>query len=145
MLNTTNIPIEDILIEDDGFHILMKAKINGKNARLLIDSGASRTVFDVDRIREFVSDIQFEDHSKFSTGLGTDSMPTHLVAIKKIKLGDLVLHNFQAVLLDLQHVNGTYGKLGHAAIDGVLGNDILVKYKAVINYKKLQLTLRTKA
>jgi hypothetical protein len=141
MLGRTHIPIENILIEDDGFHLVMNAKVNGKNVRLLIDTGASRTVFDLERLKSFVSEELFEKHDKLSTGLGTDSMPTSTVEIRSIRLGDLTLKNFPAVLLDLQHVNGAYHKLGHDAIDGVLGNDVLVKHKAIINYKKMELTL----
>lgn len=141
---TTHVQIENILIQDDGFHLLMKLKINGKNARMLIDTGASRTVFDLERIQDYVSEKKFEDHDKLSTGLGTDSMPTSTVVIKSLKIGELKLHDFPAVLLDLKHVNSTYNKLGYDSIEGVLGNDILVKYKAIINYKKLELTLSLK-
>ena len=140
----TNIPIEILLIEDDGSHLLIKAKINGKNAKLLIDTGASRTVFDQEKILGFVNDKFFEKHDKLSTGLGTNSMPTSTVTIKSFRLSELQIENFNAVLLDLQHVNTTYGQLGYSAIDGVLGNDILAKYKAIINYKKLTLTLSLK-
>ena len=142
---STIIPIETILIEDDGSHLILKTKINGKNANLLIDTGASRTVFDQERIRQFVTDKSFVQHDKLSTGLGTNSMPTSVVTIKSFHLGDLHLQNFSAVLLDLQHVNTTYDKLGHDAIDGVLGNDILVRYDAEINYKKMALTLSLKS
>lgn len=140
----TNIPIDILQIEDDGSHLLIKAKINGKSARLLIDTGASRSVFDEERIRQFVNDKSFILHDKLSTGLGTNSMQTSTVILKSVKLGDLVIENFDAVLLDLKHVNGTYGTLGFSAIDGVLGNDILVKYNAIVNYKKLTLTLKMK-
>jgi predicted aspartyl protease len=140
----TSIPIEILLIEDDGAHLLIKAKINGKNAKLLIDTGASRSVFDQEKIRAFVNDKFFEKHDKLSTGLGTNSMPTSTVTIKSFKLGELLIENFNAVLLDLQHVNTTYVQLGYKAIDGVLGNDVLMRYKAVIDYKKLTLTLSLK-
>ena len=132
----TKIPIETVSIEEDGSHLLVKSKINGRNARLLIDTGASRSVFDVERIRSFVNEKVFKEHNKLSTGLGTNSMRTSAVRINSIKLGDLTLEDFDAVLLDLNHVNVTYGQLGHSAIDGVLGNDILSKYKATINYQK---------
>jgi len=36
-----NIPLELVPIEDDGFHIRIKAEINGKAASLLIDTGMS--------------------------------------------------------------------------------------------------------
>ena len=138
---STNIPIDQVLIEDDGSHLLIKTRINGKIARLLIDTGASRSVFDMERIRFFVNEKFFLPHDKLSTGLGTNSMATSTVTLKTLKIGELTIENFPAVLLDLQHVNGTYHTLGHSEIDGVIGNDILVKYKAIINYKKLLLTL----
>lgn len=141
---TTQIPIETLSIEDDGSHLLLKTKINGKNARLLIDTGASRTVFDQERILQFVSGKTFVEHDKLSTGLGTNSMRTSTVILKSLRIGNLTIDSFNAVLLDLKHVNDTYGKLGYTAIDGVLGNDILVKFKATISYKKLMLTLSLK-
>ena len=44
------IPINIINIEGDGFHIVTEGHINGKAARFVVDTGASRTVFDKDRI-----------------------------------------------------------------------------------------------
>ena len=139
---STIIPIDKLLIEDDGSHLLVKAKINGKIARLLIDTGASRSVFDTEKIRSFVNEKFFSSHDKLSAGLGTNSMPTSTVTLKTFRIGDLIIENFPVVLLDLQHVNGSYQTLGHSEIEGVIGNDILVKYKAIINYEKLTLTLR---
>ncbi len=141
---STIIPIDILQIEDDGSHLLLKAKVNGKVARLLIDTGASRSVFDEERIRQYVSEKYFVPHNKLSTGLGTNSMQTSTVILKTLKLGDLIIENFNAVLLDLKHVNVSYDTLGYSAIDGVLGNDVLMKFKAVINYKKLTLSLRMK-
>jgi hypothetical protein len=142
---TTHIPIDYIVIEDDGYHLLLTTKINGKNARLLIDTGASRTVFDIDRIQHFVGSKSFEKHEKLSTGLGTDSMETSTVNLKTFRIGELAIKDFPAVLLDLSHVNNTYDKLGYDAIDGVLGNDVLVIHNAIVNYKKMELTLSLKA
>jgi predicted aspartyl protease len=138
---TTSIPIEFIQIEDDGAHLLISTTINGKDSLLLIDTGASRTVFDNERIRSFVNQTSFEQNEKLSTGLGTNSMPTSMVKLNSITLGSLTILEFNAVLLDLNHVIETYGKLGYSAIDGVLGNDILVDYGATIDYKKRTLTL----
>jgi predicted aspartyl protease len=144
MLKRTTIITLDILTIEDGSHLFCKAKINGKNSRILIDTGASRTVFDQTRISLFVNEKSVIQNEKLSTGLGTNSMPTSILTLKSFKIGDLKIENFEAVLLDLQHVNITYGTLGHEPIDGVLGNDILVDYKAVIDYDKKILRLKTK-
>jgi hypothetical protein len=141
---TTNLSIDYIEIEDDGYHLLITAKINGRNARLLVDTGASRTVFDHTRIQNFLTHKNFVKHGKLSTGLGTDSMETSSATIKTFRIGELALKEFHTVLLDLSHVNNTYDKLGYAPIDGVLGNDILVDHYAIINYRKMQLSLNLK-
>ena len=46
----TSIAIQMLSIEDDGLHLLVESEVNGKSCRLLIDTGASRTVFDQNRI-----------------------------------------------------------------------------------------------
>lgn len=138
----TVVPIELIDIEEDGSHLIIKAKINNKAARLLIDTGASRSVFDKERILSFVHESTFSDHDKFSTGLGTDSMPTSIAVIKTFKIGEMTIKDFEIVLLDLSHVNGSYQKMGLPPIDGVLGNDVMVDHKAVVDYGKLELKLR---
>ncbi len=135
------IPIKLVAIEEDGFHLTVNVNIDGKNALVLIDSGASRSVFDINRIRKFTLEQSFEQHDKLSTGLGTNSMVTHTTNLKNFKIGDLFLKSFEAVLLDLTHVNESYSKLGLEPIDGVFGSDLLHRYKAVIDYGKCELQL----
>ena len=69
---------------------------------------------------------------------------SHLTVIKKLKIGELVITDYVTVLLDLSHVNESYEMKNFSAIDGVLGGDILMKYKAVINYSKLEMKLKFK-
>lgn len=139
----TEIPIELLHIEDDGFHILMPAKINRKKANLLIDTGASRTVFDKSGIMRFLKSEEqhFEDNEKLSTGLGTNSLASEVFTLRNFRLGELRIKNYQAIALDMQHVNLSYEKLGLKPIDGVIGGDILMKYNAVLYYnlKKIKL------
>ena len=142
--STIKIPIDIRNIEDDGFHLTIVARINGKSVQMLIDTGASRTVFDKKRSLRFVGESNHEPHDKLSTGLGTNTMKTHITNLKKIRIGDLLIENFEAVLLDLEHVNDSYEKLGLTPIDGVLGSDLLVKHKAVINFGKKELKLNVK-
>jgi len=142
--SSIKIPIELRCIEEDGFHLTIHARINGKSVHLLIDTGASRSVFDKKRAIRFVGESSHEPHDKLSTGLGTNTMKTHIAILKKMRIGDLLIENFEAVLLDLEHVNDSYEKLGLTPIDGVLGSDLLVKHKAVINFGKKELKLNLK-
>jgi predicted aspartyl protease len=139
----SKLPIAIVPIEDDGFHIMVDVKINGKKARLLVDTGASRSVFDMERIKKFIREEDFitEENEKLSTGLGTDSMESQSVTIKKIQLGDIKINDYRAIILEMGYVNASYEKLKLPGIDGVLGSDLLVELKATIDYKKEELIL----
>jgi predicted aspartyl protease len=144
MTKKTILPVQLLFIEDGGYHLLIKAKVNGKTATLLIDSGASKTVFDKGRILRFADEKNFRMLEKLSTGLGTSMMETHSTVLKKFQLGKLILSDFEAIVIDLSHVNLTYAKLDLPAIDGVLGSDLMVKHEAIIDYRKKELRLSWK-
>lgn len=134
------IPIR-LLKLDDGFHLLVNIRVNGKPARLLIDTGASQTVFDKTRIKKFLKEKKFISHDKLSTGLGTSNMKSHLAVMEKIEIGKIVTRKYKTVVIDLSHVNVAYKQMKQKPIDGVLGSDILKKYRAVIDYGKKKLVI----
>lgn len=136
-----SIPIRLLHIEGDGHHLAVTLHLNGKAANAILDTGASKTVFDKEQITAFLSDETIADNETLSTGLGTTTMQSHIVMIRKMRVGKLKIENYQSVVLDLSHVNATYEQLGLAKIAGVLGSDILEKYKAVIDYGKRKLFL----
>lgn len=138
-----NVPIQLLKIED-GFHLLITIRVNGKPARLLIDTGASKTVFDKEMVVKFLSIERFEKHDKLSTGLGTGTMKSHLAVIDTISIGKTKIKNYKTVVIDLSHVNRAYKQMRQKPIDGVLGSDILKEYGAIINYGKALLLLYPK-
>jgi predicted aspartyl protease len=144
-LNT--IKIELLKIEEDGYHIFIDAHINGGLARLLIDTGASRTVFDEERIKAFLGkeNNSFEKNDKLSTGLGTNTMQSHSVILEEFRLGETIFNDYLAVVLNMEHVNQSYRTLGYREIDGVLGGDLLHTLGAVIDYRKKELRWRHRA
>ncbi len=89
----TTLPFKVLTIDGEGFHLLMKIHINGKSANLIIDTGASKTIFDKKRIAKYVLDKKFKTHDKLSTGLGTNTMESHIATLKKIKIGDIEISN----------------------------------------------------
>ena len=139
------IPLDIIPIEEDGFHIFVEALVNGKPARLLVDTGASRTVFDEERIKSFLVPKrgQFKKIDKLSAGLGTNTMESHSVKLKEFSFGEKSFRNYQTVILDMKHVNQSYRTLGFPEIDGVLRGDLLHELKAVIDYRKKEMRWRT--
>lgn len=122
---------------------MINAVINGQKANLLIDTGASRSVFDIEKIKKYIGEDQilFEKNEKLSTGLGTNTMESQSVIIDELKLGDLIIRNYQAVVLEMSHINQSYAKLNLPGIDGVMGGDLFYQYKVVIDYKRKSLKL----
>ena len=139
-----SIPIKILSIDNDGCHLQAHITINGKKANVIIDTGASRTVFDKTRIKKFVKTKAEKIHDKLSTGLGTSTMESHELEIKTLGIGKLKINNYKTVLLDLSHVNNSYSQIKIKPIDGVLGSDVLHKYKGVIDYGKKKLILISK-
>lgn len=138
-----SVPISLIEIVGSGFHIAVNAFVNGKSANVLIDTGASQTVFDKNRIELFSNETELEKAEKLSKGLGTDSMEGYQFTINQFVLGDIVLDNLEIVALDLSHINASYKELELTAIDMVLGGDFLVEHNAVIDYQKKEIQFST--
>ncbi|MCC7333393.1 MAG: aspartyl protease family protein [Flavobacteriales bacterium] len=128
-------------IENDRFHLLTTILINNKKALVIIDTGASRSVFDETRIVNFLENQEFTNHEKLSSGLGTNTMTSKKTILKYLDLNGLKIMDYEATILNLHHVNQSYEKIGLSPIDGILGGDILTEYKAVIDYKNTKLDL----
>lgn len=141
MSHNTTIPINILSIEDDGFHLHVVGAINNVPVDLLIDTGASRTVFDKQMLEQSISIDSIREDDSLSTGLGTNTMKGELITLMKFQLGDFSIENYEVAVLDLSHVNKTYEQLGHPRIHGVIGSDLLLDAGANISYLSKELTL----
>lgn len=136
------VPINIISIEDDGFHLIAEGLINGKSARFVVDTGASRTVFDKERILDYIDNPEFNEKEGLSAGIGGTDISSFIFKLEELSFGELSIKDYQAVAMDLSNVNNSYAMLNIPPVDGVLGGDLLYKHKAVISYKlkKMRLT-----
>ena len=135
------VPLTFLPLDEGGVHLLIDASINDNPVKLLVDTGASKTVFDKKRIKKLFVKKRFKRHHSLSIGLGTSRMRSHIIKLEKFSIGELTINNFESVLLNLDNVNKSYQMLGLPAIEGVLGGDILQKHKAEIDYGKKILVL----
>ncbi|RLD40116.1 MAG: hypothetical protein DRI86_15855 [Bacteroidetes bacterium] len=135
------IDLELLSIEGDGFHLMVGAKIGRNKVRLLVDTGASKSVFDKERLSDILGIEDFENMEQLSTGLGTSTMQSQMTEVRTFSIGSIKIKNSQVVVMDLSHVNESYAALGDKGIDGVLGSDFLEYHNAVIYYKKPRLKL----
>lgn len=130
-----SLPIQLLLIEDDGVHLLIEAKAGRRKIRLIVDTGASRTVFDKTRMEQLFPSQAIEHSNALTTGLGTNSFPGATAKLSSLRLGDLKINNLPVLVLDLSHVNASYVALGFEPFDGVLGSDIMLEYNALIDFQ----------
>ncbi len=135
------IPLEILNLHDDGFHLLVDVVIYQKSFKAVIDTGASRTVFDKTLISELALPEALLNTEKLSTGLGTTSIESFLIRIPDLKIGNLLLSPSEYVVIDLSNINNVYETMQLQSVVGVIGGDILMRFKAIIDYNRLILKL----
>lgn len=143
MAKKIKIPLEIISLQEDGFHLFVKGKLGKHAIRLLIDTGASKTVLDKKFITERFPELKLEVNEQLTTGVGTNTIQSEFTDLDNLRVGKLKLKNYKVAVLDLQHVNETYSMIQLPPIDGVLGCDVLVEYGAVIHLKNKELRIKT--
>ena len=130
------IPLELIELEHHNYHLLVQARFeDGEKGYWIIDTGASKTVFDKG-LKQYYYEIEADfDEEYQSAGISEGMVETSVGAIRQVAFGDLKLKDQKVALIDLGHVNDIYRKYRDVRICGLLGSDLLKKYQCVIDYK----------
>lgn len=139
------IPLEILTIENDGFHIIIDVELLQKKFRMVLDTGASKTVLDKQLL--FDSGLTEDELLKsniLSTGLGTNEMQSHTLVLDTFRINEWNIQNLTVAVLDLSTINYAYRQMDFEPVIGVLGGDILYNYGAIIDYKKKTLRLNNK-
>ncbi len=141
-----------ILLENTGFyripltklatgHYKFSAKINQRQGSFILDTGASTSCVGIDRIEKF--SLLNEDSGIKAAGAGAINMETQIARNNKFSVKNLPLSATDFVLLDLFHVNEALAQANEIAVDGIIGADLLKRYKAVIDYGRNCFYLKT--
>jgi predicted aspartyl protease len=137
----TSVPLLLLDMGESGYHVCLEVTINRKKCRMVLDTGASRTVLDKTEIKRLVREEIREVEGRKSAGLGTDGMTTHATKINRFKIKSLLLPDLEVLVLDLSILNHSYHQIGHEKVAGVLGSDLLRQHKAKIDFDKNRLVL----
>ncbi len=128
-------------LEEDNFHLIISSDFSdGTKGNWVIDTGASKTVFDKTLVAKY-NVLKDESDKIHTAGIGEKPLEVSIALLKSVQFGKLKIENIKVAILDLSHINELYSKVTNLKICGLIGGDFLMKYKAVINYKKKILLL----
>lgn len=126
---------------NDGYHLLVRAQINGLACKLVLDTGASKTVIDKKWFEVNFANLKAEVQAFQTTGLGVANVASDAIVLQSLKLHKNWDKSHQIALLDLQNIVFTYENMGIKNVIGVLGCDVLVMYKGKLMLNKEYLSL----
>ncbi|MBC8046985.1 MAG: aspartyl protease family protein [Fimbriimonadaceae bacterium] len=139
-----NIKLKIQKIPPGGSHIFVKGKIGGKKVTYLIDTGASKSVIDKTYVEKHFSELHVVESKHSTTGLGATYDKSSFITIPNIQIGDFIIPKKEFGLLDLSMINTAYQQAGLDPIIVIIGGDILLKYKGIIDYKNKLIKLYSK-
>ncbi|MEE1897568.1 acid protease [Flavobacterium rakeshii] len=113
-------------------HLLIKGKINGIEGTFILDTGASNSCVDFEGIERF--ELSADDSDTKAAGAGGIGMTTQTSVKNTLRLGHWKDKNFGLVIFDMSHVNEALRQYKAKPVHGILGADILMKGKAIIDY-----------
>ncbi|MGH7681307.1 MAG: retropepsin-like aspartic protease [Candidatus Eiseniibacteriota bacterium] len=122
------------LTREKSHHITVEARLDGRPARFIIDTGAGGTIVDSSAAAEYKLKLRLR--SKKGGGVGSTSMPMGSVAKHDLRLAGIDLSNTKLLTIDLSHVNAGLKKAKVNPVVGVIGADVLWRHHAVIDYGK---------
>jgi predicted aspartyl protease len=113
-------------------HLLIKAKINGVTGNFILDTGASNSCVGFDSIELF--NLKAGKSKTKASGAGATGMFTQLAKNNSLKIGRWKTDEFHLVIFDMTHVNQALQQHKAKPVHGIIGADILLEGKAIIDY-----------
>ncbi|WP_035668664.1 retropepsin-like aspartic protease [Flavobacterium sp. 83] len=113
-------------------HLLIKAKINGIIGNFILDTGASNSCVGFESIDLF--SLEAMKSKTKASGAGANGMFTQIAFKNKLQLGNWKDLEFDLVIFDLSHVNEALIQHKSKPVHGIIGADVLMKGKAIVDY-----------
>lgn len=121
-------------------HLLVNATINGVKGNFILDTGASNCCVGIECVQKFNLTAQFSETK--ASGAGASGMETQLAKDNAIQLGRWKNRALHLIVFDMSHVNEALTQFKTKPVDGIIGADILLKGKAIIDYSNNYLYLK---
>lgn len=113
-------------------HLLVTASINGVKGKFILDTGASNSCVDFLDIEPFKLTAE---HSKAkAAGAGATGMFTQIAQDNVLTIGRWKYTGFSLIVFDMSHVNAALKEHKAKPVKGILGADVLMHGKAIVDY-----------
>lgn len=121
-------------------HLAIKAKINGVSGNFILDTGASNSCVGFESIEKF--ELTTKNSKTKAAGAGGTGMKTQISKHNTLQLGSWKNTDFSLVIFDLSHVNEALRQYRAKPVHGIIGADVLLEGKAIIDYYNHYLYLK---
>ncbi len=113
-------------------HLILKATLNGIKGTFILDTGASNSCVGFEGVELF--QLKAENSKTKASGAGATNMHTQLAKNNLLQLGRWKNDDFELVIFDLSHVNEALQQHKAKPVNGIIGADVLLQGKAIIDY-----------
>lgn len=120
-------------------HLLIKVKVNGIAGNFILDTGASNTCIGIESIEKYR--LEATDYESFAASASSTTMQAKISKNNYLQIGSWKQLPSTFILFDLSHVNEALSQQKIKPVDGIIGADVLLKGKAIIDYPNLCLYL----
>lgn len=135
--NYTEISLEQTPIG----HFQTEAILDGITVNFIIDTGAASTVLDLEFAQ--TNHMCIENTGEQGGGVGSSQMDFYKLQPKLLVISGFSLHDPIMYAMDFQHVKQALISKGiENPAQGVIGADILITHKAIIDYGNQKLYLK---
>ncbi|MFN8326524.1 MAG: retropepsin-like aspartic protease [Flavobacteriaceae bacterium] len=121
-------------------HLYIKAKINGVFGNFILDTGASNSCMGFENVDTF--NLSLSKSKTKAAGAGATGMFTQLAKNNQLKIGRWQSKNFDLIVFDMSHVNEALSQYKSKPVHGIIGADVLLIGKAIIDYYNHYLYLK---
>ena len=121
-------------------HLLITAKINGVKGNFILDTGASNSCVGLEGIKKF--QLATEISKTKAAGAGATGMETQLSKDNLLQLSRWKFEKLNLIIFDMFHVNLALQQYKMKPVDGIIGADVLLEGKGIIDYYNHYLYLK---
>ena len=114
-----------------GNHLVAPVRVNGKTARMMVDSGAGVSCIDPAR------DLEFGFRAIKGVSAKLNGEKHGITRLESLGIGPVEIRNLKVALVRMDATN--HARTGESRVDGILGLDVLRAGRAVIDCQQLRL------